>query len=69
MIDSDIEEEDCYNDNNKENKLASKFSELEYQEHSLTLKEHELSLREREAKIYTMELTNIEKECKLNLVE
>jgi len=49
--DADIEDEDALEvipeeDNDKENKLASKLDELEYQEWALALKEHELALRE-----------------------
>ncbi|PKK63721.1 hypothetical protein RhiirC2_716774 [Rhizophagus irregularis] len=72
VIDSDIEE-DCkdsdYKEDNKENELALKLKELEYQEKDLALKERELALREREAKIRVMELSNCEKERQLNLAD
>ncbi|CAG8492863.1 6591_t:CDS:2, partial [Racocetra fulgida] len=45
---------------------SSKIDKLEYQERLLALKERELALREREAKVHSVELTNLEKEQKLN---
>ena len=35
---------------------------MKYQEQLLALKEHELALREHEAKVYSVELVNLEKE-------
>jgi hypothetical protein len=64
-INSDDSEDNCNDNNNKENTMASKFDELEYQERALALKERELNLREREAKVRVIELSNIEKEREL----
>ncbi|CAI2174738.1 4230_t:CDS:2 [Funneliformis geosporum] len=65
VIDSDTEVEN--EDDGKENKLTSRFNELEYREKDLALKERELVLREREAKIYVIELINLEKDYQLKL--
>jgi hypothetical protein len=66
-IHSDTEDNcDDHNENNKENSLN--FHELEYRERDLALKEREIALREREAKVRIMELTNLEKERKLDFV-
>ncbi|CAI2192357.1 6159_t:CDS:2, partial [Funneliformis geosporum] len=62
-VNSDTENDD------KENKLTSRISELEYKERVLALKEHEIDLREREAKIYLMELSNFEKKRELEFVK
>ncbi|CAG8715562.1 4907_t:CDS:2, partial [Funneliformis mosseae] len=56
VVNSDTENDD------KENELTSRISELEYKERVLALKEREIDLREREAKVYLMELSNFEKE-------
>ncbi|CAI2167818.1 2838_t:CDS:2, partial [Funneliformis geosporum] len=53
----------------KENELTSRISELEYKERVLALKEREIDLREREAKIYLMELSNFEKKRELEFVK
>ncbi|CAI2196602.1 2307_t:CDS:1, partial [Funneliformis geosporum] len=65
VIDSDTEVEN--EDDGKENKLISRFNELEYWEKDLALKEHELILRKHKAKIRVIELTNLEKERQLKL--
>lgn len=64
VINSDSEK-DC----DKENDLTSRFDKIEYKEWVLALKEHEIDLREQEAKVYLMELSNLEKERELKLVK
>ncbi|CAI2187127.1 16126_t:CDS:10 [Funneliformis geosporum] len=63
VVNSDTE------NNDKENELTSRISELEYKEWVLALKEREIDLREREAKIYLMELSNFEKKRELEFVK
>jgi hypothetical protein len=48
--------------------VETPLDELEYREKDLALKERELALREREAKIRIMELSNLEKERQLNII-
>ncbi|CAG8528571.1 13700_t:CDS:2 [Funneliformis caledonium] len=63
VVNSDTENDD------KENEFTSKISELEYKEWVLALKERKIDLREQEAKVYLMELSNFEKEYKLEFVK
>ena len=65
-INSDTEE-DNEKSNGKENKIP-KLDDLEYRERDLALKERELALREREAKIRVIELSNLERERQLKLI-
>ncbi|CAG8530639.1 33111_t:CDS:1, partial [Racocetra persica] len=49
----------------KDNKESLTMNKLKYQEQQLVLKEYALALRKHEAKVYSIELVNLEKEQKL----